>query len=366
MPRLSRVSAIQGYAKYKQAKQSICQHIIRTGAKPGDKVCTEAVLIKELGISVTTVRRALEELVREGILVRRVGKGTFFKGMRPKSETASSTVLVLGYNSWQFLREDVYFGRIVGALGEKLRQADLRQVVLINEWGTEPEAEIEDVRRHNPAAIVFPYVSSNNKAFLLAMATLGVPLMVYGHPVEGVGAGQVFFDEYRGGAEVAEHLMSRGHRDMGVISLPVESPAGQARYRGFIETVLASPDHRIVADVAAPGFAEADGYQAVAGLLEQAKPDAIFCCGDLLAYGAIKKLDELGLSVPRDIAVAGYGDFEVSTFYHPRLTTVQLDLAQMGVEIGQWVAKVTSVPTGTKIGPFIRKLAVKLIVRDTA
>lgn len=365
MPTFKQIQPVQGYAKYKQAKDLICNHILRSGARPGDKICTEAVLIKELAISVTTARRALDELVREGILVRHVGKGTFLKSLVP--ERKSSTVLLLGRNSWQFIREDIYYGRIVGSLGQTLRDAGFRQIVLINDWGHNPLAELEDVRKHDPLAIVYPYARYDDKPFILALATLGVPLLVYGHPLEGLAAGQIHFDDYQGGADAAMYLIGCGYRDFAVVSLPEESPPGHARTDGFVQTIQQQPDCRLVGQVTCAGYGESDGYQCVDGLLAgQTRPQAIFCGGDLLAYGVIKRLEERGLSVPGNVAVMGYGDFEVSSFYHPRLTTIRMGLKEMGREIGRWVIRVAETEQEDSERCFIKKLPVELIVRDTA
>ncbi|MCC6422302.1 MAG: GntR family transcriptional regulator [Phycisphaerales bacterium] len=366
MSRLRQISTVQGHAKYKQAKQEIYQHILRTGAKPGDKVCTEAVLMKDLGISVTTARRALEELVREGILDRRVGKGTFFKSLPVETGQASSTVLLLGHQSWQFLREDVFFGRIIGALGERLRQAGLRQVVLINDWGHDPETELEDIRKHNPAAIIYPYGSFDSKPFILSMLSLGVPLMVYGNRLEGLGAAQIYFDEQLGGLLAARHFFERGYQNVATIA-PQFSPAGHVRQEAFAKAVAEQPSMRLVGSITAAGYGEDEGYRCVDGLMSKnPRPRAIFCGGDLLAYGAIKRLEELGLSVPNDVAVMGYGDFKVSSFYHPQLTTIRMDLEQMGRQIGRWVEqRACQSSKEEEQRKYDRKLPVELLVRNT-
>ena len=368
MSRLRQITTVQGHAKYKQAKHEIYQHLLRTGAKPGDKVCTEAVLMKDLRISVTTARRALDELVREGILDRRVGKGTFFRSLPVDTGQSSSTVLLLGHQSWQFLREDVYFGRIIGALGERLRVAGLRQVVLINDWGHDPETELEDIRKHNPAAIIYSYGSYNSKPFILGMMALGVPLMVYGNRLEGLRAGQIYFDDYRGGVEAARHFARRGYQNVATIALPEDSPSGQLRQAGFTQTVAGDPSMKLVGSITAGGYGEAEGYRCVDGLLAGSnRPRAIFCGGDLLAFGAIKRLEELELSVLSDLAIMGYGDFQVSSFYHPQLTTIRMDLEQMGGEIGAWVERVASPSANNEdeLTRFERMLPVELLVRNT-
>jgi len=364
---LKEVQPISGYAKYKQAKEEIYNQILRSNAQPGDKICTEAVLMESLNVSVTTVRRALGELVQEGILVRKVGKGTFLKAtVRAASDTQNRSMLLLGYNSWRFLSEDIYYGPIVKAMGQTLREADIRQMALISDWGQSPESELEDIRRHNPAAIVYPYVSDDVKPFVLALTTLGVPVLSYNHPLEGLSASQVYFDDYQGGADAAMHLIGRGHRELAVIAPPDSSPCAVRRVAGFVETVEQNSDARMVGQVMAASYGDTDGYGCVDGILAGKRPHAIFCGSDMLAYGAIKRLEELGLSVPKDVAVMGYGDFQVSALYHPKLTTMRMDLEQMGQQIGQWVQRVVDAPENDDEVTVDVNIPVELRVRDTA
>ena len=124
---------------------------------------------------------------------------------------------------------------------------------------------------------------------------------------------------------------------------------------------------RLVGSITAAGYGEDDGYRCVDGLMSKnPRPRAIFCGGDLLAYGAIKRLEELGLSVPNDVAVMGYGDFKVSSFYHPQLTTIRMDLEQMGRQIGRWVEqRACQSSKEEEQRKYDRKLPVELLVRNT-
>jgi len=65
-------------------------------------------------------------------------------------------------------------------------------------------------------------------------------------------------------------------------------------------------------------------------------PDALFCFNDLLALGALRRLHELGLRVPHDMAVVGVDDVEDGRWSVPTLTTIRPDkprLAQLAVEL---------------------------------
>ena len=59
-------------------------------------------------------------------------------------------------------------------------------------------------------------------------------------------------------------------------------------------------------------------------------PTAIICGHDMLAIGALRAVQDLGLAVPETVAVAGFDDYAVSAWMRPTLTSVQLPGYQMG------------------------------------
>jgi len=63
--------------------------------------------------------------------------------------------------------------------------------------------------------------------------------------------------------------------------------------------------------------------------------DAVMCVSDMSAFGAIMQCHRLGLNVPGDIAVAGFGNFEVAACTHPSITTVSVDAHGIGFRTGE-------------------------------
>jgi LacI family gluconate utilization system Gnt-I transcriptional repressor len=78
------------------------------------------------------------------------------------------------------------------------------------------------------------------------------------------------------------------------------------------------------------------GGPAMAALLEAwPDTDAVMCVSDMSAFGAIMECQRRGLSVPRDLAVAGFGNFEVSWCNHPTITTISVDAYGIGQRAGE-------------------------------
>jgi DNA-binding LacI/PurR family transcriptional regulator len=63
--------------------------------------------------------------------------------------------------------------------------------------------------------------------------------------------------------------------------------------------------------------------------------DAVMCVSDMSAFGAIMQCQRRGLNVPGDIAVAGFGNFELAASCYPSITTVSVDAHGIGVHTGE-------------------------------
>lgn len=59
-------------------------------------------------------------------------------------------------------------------------------------------------------------------------------------------------------------------------------------------------------------------------------PSAVFCNGDIFAIGAMKCLKDYGYRTPEDISFIGIDDIVLSRYFEPKLTTIRIDMAEMG------------------------------------
>jgi LacI family transcriptional regulator len=166
------------------------------------------------------------------------------------------------------------------------------------------------------------------------LAGQGVPIVLLEqHPtVPGVCA--VTSDNEGGGRAVARHLLSLGHKRLGILTGTTPWPGGERRFRGFLEVTeaagLAVPIWR------SPGWTVDAARATMRPLLAEQRPTAVFAANDLLAMGVLRAADDMSLDVPRDLSVAGFDDFDFATMVRPSLTTVRVDFAEMG----EWAAEV--------------------------
>ena len=136
-------------------------------------------------------------------------------------------------------------------------------------------------------------------------------------------------DNYGGAAVMMQHLRSLGHRRIAFIKGPHTNADARERLRGYRAFLSKqSPAH---ARELEGDFTERSGYEAVRSALSQGvRPQAIFAANDSMAVGALSALAEAGLSVPEDMAVTGFDDIPIARFVAPPLTTIRVDIEELG------------------------------------
>lgn len=154
---------------------------------------------------------------------------------------------------------------------------------------------------------------------------------VIGHPLLSIIPAEVL-----GGRAATQRLIAAGHRRIGYINGKPWMDASRDRLKGYRRALAEADiafDPKLVRD---GNWEPSAGYEQTLALMAlKNPPTAIFCANDMTAFGSYEALRELGLAIPRDVAVIGYDDREIATFLHPPLTTYLLPLAEMGAEAAE-------------------------------
>ncbi|MDQ3004230.1 MAG: LacI family transcriptional regulator [Chloroflexota bacterium] len=142
---------------------------------------------------------------------------------------------------------------------------------------------------------------------------------------------RVSSDYYLATKEVMAHLLSLGHRQIGLVYGVQEPVLAEDRLLPYQESLRAAG--LLVQDdlIIRCGTTIQDGYQAAESLLKRSnKPTALIAVNDLLAIGAMRAAIDIGLKIPQDLSVVGYDDILLAKFMAPRLTTVSKDAVGVG------------------------------------
>ncbi len=151
----------------------------------------------------------------------------------------------------------------------------------------------------------------------------GVPVVLFNRTQDDDHLSSITSDNVAGGRKVAEHLLQCGYKNMGYIAGWSGASTQRDREAGFCQGLAAAG-----LQLHSRGQGDFQFEQAKIAAREmfttKNRPEAVFVCNDHMAFAVIDVLrDELGLSVPEDVAVVGYDDVPAAAWAAYKLTTVR-------------------------------------------
>lgn len=196
---------------------------------------------------------------------------------------------------------------------------------------------------------------------VLALTTsILLPVVLVDNSFSGGHWDSVMLDNKRGMALMVEHLVAHGHRRIALMNGP-DRPSIVERCLGYQQVIQ---QHNLTPFIVSPpDLLPENAERYVQQILQQApETTAIACSNDLQAIATIKKLQELGYTIPGDFSVTGFDDISMARYTSPPLTTVQVDRIALGQIAAEMLLNRLKYPKR----PLVKTvLGVKVIERDS-
>lgn len=314
-----------------------------TTGKPGSTVTMRDVA-RAAGVSPMTVSRAL----RQDSPISKATRERILKVVRdmnyvPDQMAGSLTTKKSGFVALLVPSlNNLHFAETVQALTDEL-EVQGRQILLGHTgYSTEREEQIlETMLRRRPEAILLSYDGHTDRTLSL-LGGVDIPVVeLWERPEDPIGH-TVGFSNREAAAEMTRTLIDLGYRNIAFLGEADDHwTRGAQRRQGFRDAMQAAglSDARMLRGGKPPLTIE-DGADAAAILMERyPDTDCVFCVSDLPAFGMLSALKARGIEVPRDIGLAGFGDFEVSRFATPAISTVVVDPKGIGSEAGRLIGR---------------------------
>jgi len=237
---------------------------------------------------------------------------------------------------------NVHYGKMIQTLNEQLESTGLQILLGHTDYSSQrEELLIEGLLTRRPEAIVLPYDGHTRRTTTLLKNAQIPVVQLWEMPAKPIGY-TIGFSNERVAHNMTEELIGLGYKNIAFLcETNDEWTRGSARRAGF-KRAMENADlsaHRLIR-FGTPPMSIKDGYTVGANLREYyADIDCVFCVSDAPAYGMISSLKHQGIKVPDDIGVAGYGDFEVSRYSDPTITTVQFDASEVGRLTAELITK---------------------------
>jgi LacI family transcriptional regulator len=296
-----------------------------------------------LGLSINTVSRALGDKDSVSAATRTAVRAEAARiGYVPNSLARS---LVLGSAMTLGLvitnPSNPFYAQLISSIELRARAEGYSLLLLVTDESAENEQRATDalLRSAVDGAVVVPVQAEWDHWRRVRDA--GIPMVFVNRDVPELDCDMVGVDNERGGYEATTHLITGGARKLLVLEedLPITTTAD--RVAGFhramadaglevsADSVRAVPTKRY--DSLALPWQPEEAYRFAATLLAGGdRPDGIVTGNDYFALGLLRVLAELGLEVPGDVAVTGYGDHPYAGYLQTPLTTVRLPATEVG------------------------------------
>lgn len=322
-------------SKHEQIRRSLADAITSGGYQPGQRLPSESELVKTFGASRPTVNRALRELQLTGFIERRAGSGSYVR-----SDNAAR-----GYT----------FGLLIPELGRTeifepicrgmAEEQDGGHHVLL--WGSSlgdsqnTEAQASNLCRQFVAKKVSgvffapleltPQKDAINRKITEAFDQAGIPIILLDRDLVPYPSRSSYdlvgIDNRRAGYTITSHLLRSGCLRILFLGRPGSAPTVDARIAGYREAMA---DAGIGLEAGFVCRIEPQDHTRIKEILDQFHPDGFVCANDFTAANLLKTLDELRVSVPEQVRMAGIDDVKYASLLSVPLTTIHQPCAEMG------------------------------------
>ena len=298
---------------YIQVKQLVREMI---NVDRPEYLASERKLMQKFDVSRNTVRRVLNELTQEKLLIAEHGRG-YRVLYSPEGREFAGRIGFAMHND-----DDVFTNAVFRAVINEVFSRRL-----------EPVVSIIDIKNENPTEKISRLLAVTDAVFIhstvLRTGTV-LPetnfhrMLELPYPVEETALGGISADMYKGARMLTRHLIENGHRKIATLM------ADKPRFLGF-ERVMKQHRLTIAEHLQIPcrGYRH-PAYEAMGELLKyRGEFTAVICQNDSAALGAMERCFLEGVKVPEEVSIVGFDNIHDSQFFPVPLTTAGIKLELM-------------------------------------
>ncbi|GMA65222.1 GntR family transcriptional regulator [Alicyclobacillus fastidiosus] len=339
--------------KYMQLKEEVVSWVKTGRYPPGAQLPTELELAELFNVSRQTVRQALADLVREQLLSRVQGRGTFVAERSLEPVTTPSVVQgpnkIIGVVTTYI--SDYIFPEIIrgleyqlGALGYSLLLLNTQ-----NNFDLERRALQRIIDTNVTGLIVEPTKSAidnpNLDMYLTLIAQKTPMIMLHASYME-LDVATVRIDDVEAVSRLTQTVIDFGHHAIGGL-FKDDDIQGKLRMRGYLRTL--GQNNVDIHPAFIKRYNTEDLTDVVRAYVEtvestpvEQRPTAVVCYNDETAMKLMEALKSSGIGVPEDISVVGFDNSQYSHLCDPKLTTVDHPKFNMGITVADLIIDVIS------------------------
>lgn len=292
---------------------------------------------KEVGVSITTVSRALngysdvsektKEKIFEAVERLDYAPDANARSMGGKAETN----IALLVSELKTRDENGFVYGFINGLYQQCTAQGCEFMLLATDAVKQEKLSFRQMcKKKNLSGIVVSGLRTDDPYYKEVMES-HIPCALIDMKVTGTYKCGITIDNVQASKEAVEYLIRLGHRNIGMLNGQKMSDVSGERYGGYVAALLGAKIPLRLNYMRYGNFVEETAYDQTKELLTQ-HPEitALFCASDMMAIGAIRALEDMGMKVPKDLSVIGFDDIPIAKYVYKGLTTVRQFPIEMG------------------------------------
>lgn len=299
---------------------------------------------KEVGVSITTVSRALNgysdvsEKTKQKILeaVERLDYAPDANA-RSMGGKAEPTIALLTSELKTRDENGFVYGMINGLYQQCSVNSCEFMLLVTDSVKQEKLSFLQLCKKKNLSGAVVTGLRTGDPYYKEIMDS-DIPCVLIDIKASGKNKCNVTIDNVRASRQAVEYLIGLGHSKIGMLNGQKIADVSGERYAGYVDALLHAKIPLCLDYMCYGDFVEDTAFARTKELLQK-HPEitALFCASDMMAIGAIRAIEELGLRVPEDVSVVGFDDIPIAKYVYKGITTIRQFPIEMGRAGGEAV-----------------------------
>jgi len=257
---------------------------------------------------------------------------------------------------------DEYFTEVIKGVDEIAFSQNLYTVVASSHKYKSLKDEVVTFIKSGLLSGLILLVSNLNDELSSILSKSHLPVVIINSNSKNKMFDRIGIDDYYGSYSMTTHLIKKKHYDfLSHITGPLDNDDAGLRRNGFIDACKKYGAKYIIEK---GDFSQEGGFDACKKLMNlKSRPQVIFAANDMMAIGCYDYIKQIKLQIPQDIGVVGFDDIFVSQYLNPPLTTVHVNIDEVGKRAAELL--LNKIQSSNNIPASVVHIPTELVLRES-
>ena len=257
---------------------------------------------------------------------------------------------------------DEYFTEVIKGVDEIAFSQNLYTVVASSHKYKSLKEEVVTFIKSGLLSGLILLVSNLNDELTSILSKSHLPVVIINSNSKNKKFDRIGIDDYYGSFSMTTHLIKKKHYNfLSHITGPLDNDDAGLRRNGFID---ACKKYGVKYIIEKGDYSREAGFNTCKKLMNlKSRPQVIFAANDMMAIGCYDFIKQLKLQIPQDIGVVGFDDIFVSQYLNPPLTTVHVNIDEVGKRAAELL--LNKIQSSNNIPASIVHIPTELILRES-